>query len=112
VTVVNVGVRGIHSFITMKIFISALLAASGVDALRPGANIRRTAVQMQDAPSYQELWFNQTLDHFRFIGSPRAKFQQRYLLNDDHWGSKISTDEQDPSGASGCKGPILFYTGS
>ena len=62
-------------------------------------------------PSYEEKYFTQTLDHFRFRGTPRATFQHRYLVNDDHWGEKISTEGQDPSGNSGCKGPILFYTG-
>jgi hypothetical protein len=58
-------------------------------------------------PSYQELWFTQTLDHFSFPddGNPPATFQQRYLFNDDHWTGKGEL-------SNGCKGPILFYAGN
>mgnify|MGYP006979922680 CR=1 FL=1 len=66
---------------------------------------------LKDAPTYKEMWFNQTLDHFRYNGIPRKRFAQRFLLNDDHWGDKINTADQDPEGKTGCRGPILFYTG-
>jgi len=54
--------------------------------------------------SYEERWFDQTLDHFRFT-FPRTKFRQRYLFNDQHWGGRGAL-------ANGCPGPILFYTGN
>jgi len=55
-------------------------------------------------PSFQEKWFNQTLDHFRFESPPRT-WPHRYLYNDDHWSGKGTLP-------NGCKGPILFYTGN
>lgn len=55
-----------------------------------------------------EMWFTQTLDHFRFSGKPRATFQHRYLMTDQFWG-KGSEPVQLPGS---CKGPVLFYTGN
>ena len=55
-------------------------------------------------PEYTEMWYNQTLDHFRYT-LPRAKFQQRYLFNDNNWDGRGML-------RNGCPGPILFYTGN
>ena len=65
---------------------------------------RDATVAGEVVPKFTEEWFNQTLDHFRFRGTPRATFPQRYLKNDDHWGTQAYS--------STCKGPILFYTGA
>ena len=87
-------------------------------------------------PSYEERWYNQTLDHFRYT-LPRVKFQQRYLYSDRFWGKptaptttptatapaaagtpssgSFSVSPPSPPAASlpnGCPGPILFYTGN
>lgn len=47
------------------------------------------------APTWETKWFTQELDHFDF--SNTKTFQQRYLVNTDHW---------KPGG------PIFFYTGN
>lgn len=54
-------------------------------------------------PTYQEKFFNQTLDHFH--PESKATWLQRYLYNDIHWtgSGRLS---------NGCRGPILFYTGN
>ena len=69
-------------------------------------------------PGYEERWFNQTLDHFRYV-LPRATFQQRYLFNDTNWGRATTAGGGGGGGggggdglANGCPGPILFYTGN
>lgn len=63
-------------------------------------------------PTYQEKYYNQTLDHFRFT-APTARWQHRYLLNDDNWGKAAEPLGLSSSrGAAGCRGPILFYTGN
>jgi hypothetical protein len=45
-----------------------------------------TADQISVAPhSYRTEYFSQTLDHFTFRPEGSTTFQQRYLINDDHW---------------------------
>ena len=61
-------------------------------------------VGSQTLASYEERYFSQTLDHFRFA-SPATKWQHRYLFDDSHWTSEGQL-------ANGCKGPILLYTGN
>jgi pimeloyl-ACP methyl ester carboxylesterase len=51
-----------------------------------------------DPAPYQTLWFDQTLDHFRYDGKSQQTWKQRYLLNDQHWDR--------------ASGPILFYSGN
>ncbi|MCO5589467.1 hypothetical protein L7F22_043434 [Adiantum nelumboides] len=36
--------------------------------------------------SYKTLFYTQTLDHFSFTPFSYHTFQQRYLVNDEHWG--------------------------
>jgi hypothetical protein len=50
-----------------------------------------------DVPPFKTLWYTQTLDHFDWATSP-ATFNQRYLINDDHWSAK--------------DGVIFFYCGN
>ncbi|KAL7611456.1 hypothetical protein Lser_V15G12054 [Lactuca serriola] len=40
-------------------------------------------ILVQPKYTYETRYFDQTLDHFRFNDLP--KFQQRYLINSDHW---------------------------
>lgn len=47
---------------------------------------------------YETRYFTQILDHFDFTPQSYGTFQQRYLVNDTHWGGK---------GA-----PIFVYTGN
>jgi lysosomal Pro-X carboxypeptidase len=85
-----------------------------VFAARPSFHPHRLNTRKQlegdRSPTYKEHYFNQTLDHFKFHGLPRAHFQQRYLTNAEHFGKKSSL--WNPDGVSSCKGPILFYTGN
>lgn len=55
------------------------------------------------ASSYQELHYQQSLDHF----NPEAhnRWEHRYLLNDENWDGRGKLE-------SGCKGPILMYAGN
>lgn len=47
---------------------------------------------------YETRYFAQNLDHFSFSDTP--KFQQRYLINTEHW---VGPQRQ---------GPIFFYCGN
>lgn len=51
-----------------------------------------------DPAPYQTLWFDQTLDHFRYDDNSQQTWKQRYLVNAAHWDAG--------------KGPILFYSGN
>ena len=80
---------------------SLLLLAAAVDARHAGSSNESTRDAASSAtataaaaaaaaaaapfPSYEERWYNQTLDHFRYT-LPRVKFQQRYLYSDQFWG--------------------------
>ena len=56
--------------------------------------------------SYEERYFNQTLDHFRFSSHPPVeKWAHRYLFDDSNWNGQGKLP-------NGCKGPILLYTGN
>lgn len=49
--------------------------------------------------NYETKHFTQILDHFNYNSQSYHTFQQRYLLNDEHWGgTKINA-------------PIFVYTG-
>jgi len=79
---------------------NASAASSGVG--RSHHFLGRTAKVAKRARShgtYKELYYTQKLDHFN-VGETRT-FQQRYLVNDDHW----SQESTDP-------GPMLLYTGN
>lgn len=52
------------------------------------------------AAKYHVRNFTQILDHYSFVPESYQTFQQRYLINSDHWG-----------GAS-TKSPIFVYTGN
>ena len=83
------------------------LSVAAVATCAHGRAPRREPVTA-DQPTYQELYFNQTLDHFRFetgAGGGRSKWPHRYLMNDEHWTGAGKLP-------NGCKGPILFYTGN
>jgi len=54
-------------------------------------------------PSYKELSYQQTLDHFD--PTAHARWSHRYLLNDDYWDGRGKLP-------NGCRGPILMYTGN
>ncbi|GFQ01709.1 lysosomal pro-x carboxypeptidase [Phtheirospermum japonicum] len=49
---------------------------------------------------YEEKYFTQILDHFNYNPISYLKFQQRYLINDKHWGGPKT------------KHPIFVYTGN
>ena len=53
--------------------------------------------------AYQELYFNQTLDHFHPEDS--RTWPQRYLFSDEFWDGRGALP-------NGCPGPILLYTGN
>ncbi len=55
-------------------------------------------------PPFEELWFDQNVDHFNLETTPDT-FKQRYLVHDSYWGTKSSM-------WGGQKGPIFFYTGN
>lgn len=61
------------------------------------------AEDVQAYPSYQELNYNQSLDHFN--PESHTRWSHRYLLNNDSWDGRGKL-------ANGCKGPILMYTGN
>uniref|UniRef100_A0A1D1XGA3 Lysosomal Pro-X carboxypeptidase n=1 Tax=Anthurium amnicola TaxID=1678845 RepID=A0A1D1XGA3_9ARAE len=50
--------------------------------------------------TYETRYFTQTLDHFDFRPESYATFQQRYLVDDTHWGGAAT------------KAPIFVYTGN
>ncbi|KAH7429587.1 hypothetical protein KP509_09G057600 [Ceratopteris richardii] len=50
--------------------------------------------------AYKTLFYTQTLDHFSFTPSSYRTFQQRYLVNEDHWGGANSS------------APIFVYCGN
>jgi len=52
------------------------------------------------AAKYDVRYYTQILDHFSFVPESYQTFQQKYLINSDHWG-----------GAS-AKSPIFVYTGN
>ncbi|RWW20903.1 hypothetical protein GW17_00014964 [Ensete ventricosum] len=62
------------------------------------AKWRRELPTYSGSGLYETRYFTQTLDHFNFNPQSYAKFQQRYLVNDTHWGGKGS--------------PIFVYTGN
>lgn len=49
---------------------------------------------------YRTRYFTQILDHFNFYPKSYQTFQQRYLINDTHWGGAKSN------------APIFVYTGN
>ncbi|KAK7337275.1 hypothetical protein VNO77_17840 [Canavalia gladiata] len=49
---------------------------------------------------YRTKFFTQTLDHFNYNPQSYQTFQQRYLINDTHWGGAKN------------KAPIFVYTGN
>ncbi|KAG6427603.1 hypothetical protein SASPL_111849 [Salvia splendens] len=49
---------------------------------------------------YQEKFFTQILDHFNYNPPSYHTFQQRYLINQNHWGGAASSS------------PIFVYTGN
>lgn len=49
--------------------------------------------------NYETGHFTQILDHFNYIPQSYETFQQRYLLNDEHWGGTKKN------------APIFVYTG-
>lgn len=49
---------------------------------------------------YKEKFFTQILDHFNYNSQSYHTFQQRYLINDKHWGGAKSN------------APIFVYTGN
>lgn len=49
---------------------------------------------------YTEKFFTQVLDHFNYHPQCYHTFQQRYLINDKHWGGPKR------------KSPIFVYTGN
>ena len=53
--------------------------------------------------AYQELYFNQTLDHFH--PEDDRTWPQRYLFSDEFWDGRGALP-------NGCPGPILLYTGN
>ena len=61
------------------------------------AKVARRARSQHGA--YKELCYTQKLDHFN-VGETRT-FQQRYLVNDDHWNQ-----------GSANPGPMLLYAGN
>lgn len=54
-------------------------------------------------PSFQELFYEQQLDHFDPTSATR--WQHRYLLNNETWDGRGMLP-------GGCRGPILVYTGN
>lgn len=58
------------------------------------------ATVLASAAKYDVSYYTQILDHFTFVPESYQTFQQRYLINSDHWG-----------GAS-TKSPIFLYTGN
>ncbi|KVH92408.1 hypothetical protein Ccrd_005543 [Cynara cardunculus var. scolymus] len=59
---------------------------------------QKTKINLVEQYSYETRYFEQILDHFSFNDLPT--FQQRYLINSDHWVG--------PSGM----GPIFLYCGN
>lgn len=49
---------------------------------------------------YKTKYFTQILDHFNFYPESYHTFQQRYLINDTHWGGAKKS------------APIFVYTGN
>lgn len=49
---------------------------------------------------YKTKYFTQILDHFNYYPKSYDTFQQRYLINDTHWGGANK------------KAPIFVYTGN
>lgn len=40
------------------------------------------------ALEYEERWFSQPVDHFRFTAASQQQWKQRYLINDQYWTGK------------------------
>ena len=64
---------------------------------RPGAS------PSSASNSFQELYYNQTLDHFN--PQDGRRWSQRYLFSDEFWTGAGGL-------SNGCRGPILLYTGN
>ncbi|XP_065059079.1 lysosomal Pro-X carboxypeptidase-like [Rhopilema esculentum] len=62
----------------------------------PRPQYDRNIYQDNNDITYETLYFEQTLDHFNFLGGDK-KFWQRYLVNKQYWKEG---------------GPIFFYTGN
>lgn len=61
--------------------------------------LQSTGSQSNSAYSYRTEYFSQTLDHFAFTPEATSTFQQRYLINDEHWLKEGH-------------GPIFMYMGN
>lgn len=65
---------------------------------KPSRLLKTQNVVVQLKYSYETRYLDQTLDHFSFNDLP--KFQQRYLINSDHWVGPNRL------------GPIFLYCGN
>eukprot|EP00933_Yihiella_yeosuensis_P046587 TRINITY_DN4215_c0_g1_i1.p1 TRINITY_DN4215_c0_g1~~TRINITY_DN4215_c0_g1_i1.p1 ORF type:complete len:511 (-),score=94.91 TRINITY_DN4215_c0_g1_i1:165-1697(-) len=81
-------------YVRLCIFAAGISISLAHERLRIGAD---------SYPTYQELYYSQTLDHFN--PASKARWQHRYLLNDKNWDGRGIL-------ANGCRGPILLYTGN
>eukprot|EP00253_Pinus_taeda_P022518 PITA_22518 len=59
-----------------------------------------TSTAPASAAKYSVRYYTQILDHFNFVPESYQTFQQKYLINSDHWGGASS------------KSPIFVYTGN
>lgn len=66
----------------------------------PTRKWKNSAATSAPVAKYHVRNYTQILDHFSFVPESYQTFQQRYLINSDHWG-----------GAS-TKSPIFVYTGN
>lgn len=68
----------------------------GADKSTTPAAVQDKSNPLQDQINYETKWYTQTVDHFSWANGDT--FEQRYLVNKDHWCGK------------NC--PILFYCGN
>lgn len=69
-------------------------------ALSPELRLNLDSASSAKNGLYRTKFFTQILDHFDFTPRSYQTFQQRYLINDTHWGGAKK------------KAPIFVYTGN
>lgn len=79
---------------------SSVIPKRSLFRFSPTRKWNTSAASSESTVKYDVRNYTQTLDHFTFVPESYQTFQQRYLINSDHWG-----------GAS-TKSPIFVYTGN